>query len=159
VVAGGHQFIHRTEVLNNVGLPDARLFFGFFDPEYILRIKMAGYRLLIDGDLMREYREKAGRLNLKQQRSLVPRYPYDSIWQRYYRTRNYIFMMKTTFQRPELARREALKAIFRTFTSWLRGPRYGAAFTGLQVRGVLDGYLGRMGRTVPPKVKEGKVYD
>lgn len=154
---GGGYFIQRSNIIHSAGLPDARLFFGFFDPEYCLRIRRSGYRLLVDGDLMREYREKAGRLNLKMQHNLVSRYPQTGLWQRYYRTRNYIFMMRQTFQHPELARREALKALGRTFGAWTRGWEYGATFTRLQLRGILDGYRGRLGRTVTPTTQEGKI--
>lgn len=154
-IGSGHQLILRKEAIQTVGLPDTRLFFGLEEIEYCLRIRNAGYRLLVDGDLMREYRARAGRLNLKRQRSLVPRHAYHTIWRQYYSTRNYIFAMNKTFQCPNLARREAFKAFGRTFFSWGRGPRYGAAFTSLQLRGVLDGYLGRMGRTVLPKPKYG----
>ena len=124
--------------------------FGFEEPEYCLRIRNAGYRFLVNGDLMRLYRTKAGRLNLKRRQSPIPHHTYQSIWRQYYSTRNYIFVMNKTFQRPNLARREALKAVGRTFFSWRRGPKYGFAFTNLQLRGVLDGYLSRMGRTVMP---------
>jgi hypothetical protein len=57
-------------------------------------------------------------------------------------------MMRRTFMRPDLARKETVKAIVRTIFSWFRGVRYGAAFSRLQLRAVLDGYRDRMGRTV-----------
>ncbi len=147
--------VHR-KVVETVGLPNGRLFFGYPDLEYCLRIRQAGYRLLVDGRLMWEYRAQTKRLNLEKKRSLLPRRSYSSIWRNYYTTRTYIHMMRYTFQRPELARREALKACGRILFSWARGPRYGAAFSVLQLRGVLDGYLGRLGRTVKPKPKYGE---
>jgi GT2 family glycosyltransferase len=153
IIAGNQQLILRREAIQAVGLPDARLFFGYEEPEYCLRLRRAGYRLLVDGNLMREARARAGRLNLKQRRSLRPRVSLNDIWRQYYSTRNYIFMMRQTFQRPDLAQREALKAIGRALFSWRRGPKYGTAFASLQLRGVLDGYVSRMGRTVLPKPK------
>jgi hypothetical protein len=102
---------------------------------------------------MREYREKKGHLNWRRPRTVRPRHPYRGVWRQYYSTRNYIFAMRRTFDRPRLARREAVKAVARTCSSWCRGPRYGFAFTRLQLRGVFDGYRGRMGRTVLPMAK------
>ena len=154
VIAGNQQLILRRDVIKTVGWPDTRLFFGLEEPEYCLRIRRAGYRLLVDGQLMREARARAGRLNLKQPRSLRPCASRGEIWRQYYSTRNYIFMMRQTFHRSDLARRESLKAIGRALFSWGRGPRYGATFTRLQLRGLLDGYLNRMGRTVLPRTKE-----
>jgi GT2 family glycosyltransferase len=152
-IGGNSQLIMRSAAIQQVGLPDIRLFFGSYEPEYCHRIRRAGYRLLVDGDLMWKHREKAGRLQLQLSRALVSRYSLDTIWRRYYRTRNYIFMMKYTFQRPDLARRETVKALIRAVFSWARGPRYGSAFTHLQIQGIIDGYRGRMGRTVGSKAK------
>ncbi|MCL4708221.1 glycosyltransferase [bacterium] len=153
-IGTGQQLIVSREVIKTVGLPNSRLFFGFYDPEYCLRIRRAGYRLLVEGELMHKYREKTGRLNLIVKRSLLPRHSDNSLWRRYYVTRNYIFMMQQTFKRPDLARREALKALGRTLSAWGRGPRYAVAFSQLQLRGIFDGYCGRLGRTVLPKAKK-----
>jgi hypothetical protein len=62
-------------------------------------------------------------------------------------------MMKHTFHRPDLARREAFKALGRSLFAWIKGPKYGLEFSLLQARGVWDGYRGRLGRTVMPKPK------
>ena len=154
-VGGNQQLILRREVIQAVGLPDARLFFGLEEIEYCLRIRRAGYHLLVDGGLMQAKRAMFDRLNMKQPRltAAALQKNYSSLWRRYYTTRNYIFTMNETFQRPDLARRETLKSFARAFFSWARGPKYGAAFCNLQMRGVVDGYLGRMGRTVMPNAK------
>lgn len=154
-IGGGLQLILRREAIDRVGLPDRRLFFGFEDPEYCLRLRRAGYRLAVDGDLMRIYREAAGRMGLGAQRTVRPSDSADRLWRRYYGTRNYIHVMRTTFGRPDLARREAARSLMRTVTAWGRGPGYAVRFGGLQLRGVIDGYRGRLGRTVAP---EAKVY-
>ena len=153
VIAGNQQLILSRQMIEQVGVADSRLFFGLYEPEYCLRIRRAGFRLLVDGTTMREHRLRANRLNLKPKRALVPDYPPGRIWQRYYRTRNYIFMMRRTFGRPDLARREAAKALTRSVTAWARGPHYGSQYTPLQLRGIVDGYRDRMGRTVIPLPK------
>jgi hypothetical protein len=76
--------------------------------------------------------------------------PLNQIWRQYYSTRNYIHFMRSEFNNNRLARREARNAILRILKSWTQGPRYGLAFTTLQLRAVLDGYQARMGLTVPP---------
>jgi GT2 family glycosyltransferase len=151
MIGGGQSLIIRKETVDAVGVPDRRFFFGLDDLEYCLRIKRAGYRLLVDGELMREYREKKGHLNWTPPRR--PHRRYDNLWRQYYSTRNYIFAMRYTFGHPGLARRELLKAVARSCCSWGHGLRYGLAFSTLQLRGVVDGYLGRMGRTVIPTPK------
>jgi hypothetical protein len=158
-IGTGHQLMVSRAAVEEAGLPDARLFFGGYDPEYCLRIGRAGYRLLVDGELMRKLRENAGRLGRVSTKSLVSTYAYESLWRRYYRTRNYIFTMRETFRRPDLARREAVKAAGRIAWASARGPRYGARFAYLQTLGVIDGYRGRMGRTVAPALKTSSERD
>jgi glycosyltransferase involved in cell wall biosynthesis len=152
-IGSGQQLITHRSVVERVGLPDERLFFGFYDPLYCLRIRRSGYRLLIDGELMTEYRANAGRLGLDLKPSLGRHRPLESHWRRYYVTRNYTYMMRRTFARPDLARREALKAVLRSAAAWRYGPRYALHFGRLQLRGVVDGYRGRLGRTVEPVPK------
>jgi GT2 family glycosyltransferase len=152
-IGQNNSFTLRKEAVASVGLPNADLFFGYPDLEYCLRIRRAGYRLLVDGKLMYEHRARDGRLNLVKKQTLLPSRSYNSIWRNYYTTRSYIFMMTQIFKRSDLARREALKAAGRILMSWTRGLKYGAAFTGYELRGVVDGYLGRLGQTVTPKPK------
>lgn len=154
-IGGGLQLIVRREAIGRVGLPNRRLFFGFEDPEYCLRVRRAGYRLWVDGELMRIYREAAGRIGLELRRAVAPFHSADRLWRRYYVTRNYIHVMRRTFNRPDLARREAARAVLRTMAAWRRGPGYALRFGRLQLRGLLDGYRGRLGCTVAP---EAKVY-
>jgi len=153
VIGGSGQMIVRRETIERVGLPAKELFFGYPDVEYCLRIRKAGFKILIDGDLMMSYRVAANRLNIAQQRLLIPRRRYESIWRNYYTSRNYIYMMKNTFHRPDLAGREIFRALVRSVFSWFRGVRYGAAFTTLQSRAVFDGIFGRLGRRIPPGAK------
>ncbi len=153
IIAGNQQLILSRSMIEQVGVADRRLFFGLYEPEYCLRIRKAGYDLLVDGAIMREQREQSNRLNLEIKHAAVAQYPLHMIWQRYYRTRNYIFMMRRTFGRPDLARRETAKAMARSLTAWTRGWAYGRCFFPLQIRGIRDGYRGRMGRTVLPRPK------
>lgn len=152
-LGGNSHLTVRKEVIAQIGTPEKAFFFGFYDPLYCLRMAQAGWFLMVDGDLMRISREQANRLDLQRHRSVVPSDPYTAIWRRYYVSRNYIYRMRRTFDRPDLARRETGKALLRSATSWARGPRYGAHYTHLQMKGVLDGYAGRLGRRVEPQPK------
>lgn len=153
MIGGNQHLIIPREIVEFVGPPNGRLFFGYPDLEFSLRIRMAGFSLYVDGDLMREYRRQAGRLNLQRRRSLVPRRSYDNIWRNYYTTRNYLYMMHHTFRRPDLVRRELAKISLRTLAAWVRGPRYGARFLRFQIMGIVDGYRGRLGPRVEPTLK------
>ncbi|HEX6202370.1 MAG TPA: glycosyltransferase [Thermoanaerobaculia bacterium] len=156
VVGGGHALMLHRRAVAAAGLPDERLFFGLEEIEYCLRVRRCGLRLLVDGQRMHEHRRMAGRLEHTVRRSALPGAVRSTLWRRYYTTRNYIFLMRETFGRPDLARREAGRAVVRAAAGFLRGPRYGLAFAPLQLAAVADGYRGRMGRTVAPQPKPGR---
>lgn len=136
------------------GPPDGRLFFGYPDLEHCLRIRRAGFRLAVNGELMYQNRQLTGRTEIGQQpRSVVPHRPESAVWRNYYTTRNYIWMMRKEFDRPGLARREALKSLGRAGASWRKGFRYGSEYVPLQLRGILDGYRSRLGPVIQPRTK------
>jgi glycosyltransferase involved in cell wall biosynthesis len=150
-IGGNGTFLVHRRAFTAVDPPSEALFFGLEESEYCLRIRRAGLRILIDGDQMLESRQRAGRLNMRSKADLRRTWSVPQAHRpprQYYSTRNYIFMMRKTFARPDLARREALKSVGRCGHAWLRGPAYGTRFTRLQLRGILDGYRGRMGATV-----------
>lgn len=154
--AGGNsQLLLRAEAVETIGLPDETLFFGLEEIEYCLRLRRQGYGLWVDGDLLFEYRTLAGRLGATPRRRAVTPLSRGQIWRQYYHTRNTIHLMRRTFDHPQLARREAVRALARALLSFRRGLGFGARFAVLQLRGVIDGYRDRMGRTVEPTVKEG----
>ena len=156
IVGGNNLMTVRRATIDRVGTPDPALFFGFWDPLYCLRIRQAGFRLLVDGDLMYEWRRELSRLDLESSRSLVPRDPASGLWRRYYVTRNYIYRMRHTFGRPDLARRMATRAAAKSVTAFARGPRFGARYASFSARGIVDGYRGRLGRNVEPQAKTSK---
>jgi len=155
-VGGNSLLTVRSSVIDAIGTPDPRFFFGFYDPLYCLRAKQAGFRVVVDGSLLHDYRAAAGRMDLHRSRNLVPAEPASGVWRRYYVTRNYIHRMRRTFDRPDLARREAAKAIARSVTAFGRGPRFGVRYSRLQLRGVADGYRDRLGRRVDPHAKTSR---
>lgn len=145
--------IINSEAVAAVGIPDERLFFGFEDLDYCLRLKRKGYRILIDGDGFLERRFAWRRTKQKRPRKLVHLRDEHEIWRNYYSTRNYIWMMNRKFARPDLAIREVGRALVRAAVGYKRGWRYGWAHFQMQGGGIIDGYLGRTGRRVLPVAK------
>ena len=147
-VPGSCQMILSSKAIRATGWPDERLFWGLEDYEYCLRLRREGYRIYAPGARMLENRRRAGRLDLQTGRSSVPKMLPKELPRAYYSTRNYVFLMRQTFGRPDLARRRMTKEAVRSAASWLRGPRFGASYTGWQLRAVRDALVGNMGRTV-----------
>lgn len=149
-IAGSSQLLLHRRAIEKAGLPDRRLFFGFEEPEYCLRIRQSGLRLIVDGDLMKEYRALANRMNLPARKRFQLNRSYETLWRQYYATRNYIYVMQNRFTRPDLARREVMKATARSLIGWRYGIRFGIRLGYVQVRAIFDGFRGRVGRTILP---------
>lgn len=149
VIPGGGVLLLRREAVEKVGLPRAELFWGLEDVEYSLRLRAAGFRLVIDGEQLREQRVASQRVDYRPKRSLVPRIEIHRLARHYYTTRNYVYLMRHVFSRPDLARREIGRGVVRCAAAWLRGPRFGSAFTACQWSAVQDGMRSRMGFTRP----------
>jgi GT2 family glycosyltransferase len=147
-VAGKDHPIFRRGAVEATGLPEPGLFWGYEDYGYCLRVRHAGFRILCDGDLMRERRRRDGRTGYRPRRSAVPREAKTVLPRDYYTSRNYIHLMRHTFNRPDLARREAIRLMVKAAASWSRGPGFGAACTRLYLRAIRDGYRDRMGATL-----------
>jgi glycosyltransferase involved in cell wall biosynthesis len=149
-IAGNQQWMVRRQAVEAVGLPNAKLFFGFEELEYCLRMRLEGYRLLVDGELMLESRARFGRLGLTERQAWVGLGTNSTAWSRrqYYSTRNYIYMMNHIFRHPELSRKQAFKAIAKACLSYAKLTKHGIEYSNLQLRAIWDGYSGRMGRTI-----------
>jgi glycosyltransferase involved in cell wall biosynthesis len=152
VTGTGLQFVVRREVIEKVGTSREDLFFGREDELFCLRMVRSGWNLLADGELWAETRDEKAR-KFGPPRTFRRHLEQSPAWRGYYATRNYIAEMRRTFGRPDLARREIWRAGARSAAAWLSGPRYGMEVTRLQVRAVIDGYRGRLGRTVQPVPK------
>jgi glycosyltransferase involved in cell wall biosynthesis len=154
VTGTGMQLIVRREVIETVGTYHEDLFVHHVDETFCLRMVRSGWRLLAEGELMTQTRAAKAARGLSQPGFVRPHLRFLPAWRTYYSTRNYIAEMRRTFGRPDLARREVARAAARSAFAWLGGPRYGAETTRLQVRAVLDGYRGRLGRTIEPVPKD-----
>jgi|3_EtaG_2_1085321.scaffolds.fasta_scaffold72668_2 GT2 family glycosyltransferase len=62
-IPGGHNFIVNSQVVKEGVLPTAKLFFGFEELDFCLKMKNKGFNLYIDGERILNNRIKAGYSN------------------------------------------------------------------------------------------------
>jgi GT2 family glycosyltransferase len=153
-IPGGGLPMVSSEAIASVGVPDERIFFGFEDMDYCIRLKKEGFRLLIDGDMFLNRRFAWRRIKHRIPRSIVRLRDHSQIWRSYYSTRNYIWIMNRKCARPDLAAREVGRALVRAALGYRRGWRYGCAHLKMQRGAIIDGYLGRTGRRIVPDTKK-----
>ena len=144
-LGGGSQPIYLLEALVATGATRPDLFFGYEELELGLRLRALGYDLLVPGDVLRESRSRLDRLGIsgRQVNSIRVRAP----WRCYYSSRNLTWIARshghpsapivTTLRLVTAAARDAVV-------------RHDLRSAALTLRGLLDGWRGRLGRTIDP---------
>lgn len=144
---GGNVFpMYRCRAVKEVGTFDPRLFWGFEEGEYGLRLRKAGRSLYVCGGLALDYREHTGQLNRRS--TDVRSAPNKAAWRRYYGVRNAVVLGKRygRFWTPLLV---GLGGALRGVVGLARLGRPMSEVV-LPARGALDGLIGRLGLTVDP---------
>lgn len=147
---GGNQLpLYSVHAVREAGVFDERLFFGFDDLEYGLRLRASGYRIYAHGELWRRNRAQAGRTGLRGR----PGWTLDEpTWRRYYSLRNLIVILRR-HRRPVTAVRLAARSVAKPMLNLPRSPRRAVRHLRLTCRAIGDAYLGHMGLTVAPQAK------
>ena len=145
-IANGQLPIYAVAALREVGVFDGRLFFGWEDLEYGLRLRRCGWRLVISAPITLRVRQLHDRTGLGT-RARGPGLPP---WRRYYSTRNLIAISRAHAS-PIAPWSSLLHSglISSIRTLFIRRRPHEALMT---LRGALDGALGRTGRIVTPHV-------
>jgi GT2 family glycosyltransferase len=103
-IAGGMcKIVNATAIQKDNILPNEKLFYGFEELEFDLRLKNAGYSLLTDKDLYKRNRINANRIGFQLKRG--KKKEYSRLWREYYSTRNMLYI---------LHQHKSTKAVFTT---------------------------------------------
>lgn len=146
---GGNQFpMLRVATVRDVGVFRGALFWGLDDLDYGLRMRSAGYRVLVSGELVRWAREFHGRLGLEQPGAAVgtSRRP----WRQYYTLRNLVDILRRNGLHGVALRVMATRGVGKSTANLLRHPSRDRGVWRLSLRAVRDGWRGALGRTIDP---------
>lgn len=134
----------RVEAVRTVGTLDARLFFGFSEVEYGLRLRNAGRTLYANPELWK-------RLGRKTAITAGPRFGLrPANWRRYYSLRNQVYVLRSNGH-PRVALRVGLvRGLLKPLLHLPIRPRAAISHLRLGWPAVRDGWRGRLGRTIDP---------
>lgn len=142
----GNLPLYSVAAIRDMGTFEPKLFFGFTELEYGLRLRRSGFHLFAHGEMWRARREQSGRIGL----DLQPSRKCSPNWKRYYVIRNYTYMMRR-FGRWDLALKQAaIQTVLKPAFTMLSNPRLAIRGFRLGMKASVDGLLGRMGRRVEP---------
>jgi hypothetical protein len=145
-VAGNQLPTIRVAAIREIGTFDPKLFFGFDDLDFCLRLRKHGYRVYTDG---RE--TMLARLAFGRQGDDVGAPPRRvNPWRRYYAVRNHIVVMMRYVSQPRALALTIAQLVGRPVSD-LRNRREGTrALVVAGVRGSVDAWAGRLGRRFEP---------
>jgi GT2 family glycosyltransferase len=133
-------------------LPTADLFFGFEDLDFSLSLKRAGFNIITSGDIHLKHRELAGRMRMSKK--VQVKRNKESLWREYYSVRSLAYILlyrqKTFFGFMVFILRNLLKSFF----VFKYGFKYGRKASYFILKGLFDGFFGRMGMRLLPKEKK-----
>lgn len=147
-VAGGQLPLISVAAIRSAGPFRGDLFFGFDDLEFGLRVRDAGWRIVLDGDLAHWSRERAGRLGprvggARLTRAGVP-------WRRYYSVRNLVAIERWHGTLWGAVRVSLAVGLAKPLLMCARAPRQNWPHLVFGLRAIRDAWTGRMGRRVNP---------
>lgn len=145
---GGNQFpCYRVGAIRYVGPPRADLFFGFDDLELGLRLRRAGFDLLVDGEDWGLRRRAMGRAGMTARQAAAVR--RRSSWRRYYGSRNLVWLSLNYGARGAALVTLARSSVLAGLADAWRARSFAAASPAL--RGGLHGWRSKLGRTILPE--------
>lgn len=146
---GGGQFpLLRAGVLRDVGVFRDDLFWGLDDLDFGLRVRRAGYRMVLSGELTHWAREFHGRLGVGATSASVSM--SQPPWRRYYTLRNLIDILRRHDRSLLAARVAVTRGVGKATIHLARHPRSGWPLLRLTMLAVRDGWSGRLGRRIEP---------
>jgi GT2 family glycosyltransferase len=143
-VAGGMCKIVNADVVkkHNI-LPDEKLFYGFEELDFDLRVKKVGYALIADAQLYKRNRIHHNRIGFKVKRG--QKKVTDRLWREYYSTRNLLIILHKQHAITSL-----ILFLLRSFLKSVIGIRYGLNYGSKNFRyinlGILHFIAGRKGK-------------
>jgi len=159
-ITGGGLPAYRVGAVRDVGVFLSKLFFGFEELEYGLRLTKLGHALLADGEQWerrKTVKRKLGLLPSEQaseaRSSNTNLKVAEPSWRRYYSLRNLIFVLRLHHASGTAMRVAVTRGILKPLANLVTSPRLAWANLRFNWKAIRDGWQGRMGRTMTPEQK------
>ncbi|MFD2518539.1 glycosyltransferase family 2 protein [Salinimicrobium flavum] len=147
-VAGGQMMIVNSDVVKEGILPTQKLFFGFEELDFCLKVKEQGYRIVFDGERIKKERIARGDTH--------PDYKWQGktfgnkelVWRQYYSIRNMLYILKSRHIYTGYIY-YSVRNIFKILASYKYGLNYGTQVLRLYKKAFwhhLNGKYGYQGR-------------
>jgi GT2 family glycosyltransferase len=142
-IAGNMSKIINADVcLKGKVYPDEKLFFGFEELDFDLRLQKSGYVLLVDKELYKKHRIYYNRIDIIHKRG--KKKDINKLWREYYSTRNsMIILWKNAFYQALFF--SFFRFFIKLFISFRYGLRYGILTCQMIIKAVFHFLIGKRG--------------
>ncbi len=143
-VSGGRQMIVSKKVVDKGILPSEKLFFGFEELDFCLKVKQGGFRIIFDGEKIKVGRSEMGNNDPNYKWKGNRNKNVDAIWRQYYSSRN---MLSILFRHGFVIAYfyNLFKILFKPFYSLRFGYSYGLKAFKVYWGAILDHLRNRFG--------------
>jgi len=143
-IAGGMtKIVSGPMILKHNILPEEKLFFGFEELDFDLKVKNKGYKLLVDKELFWKHRVHANRVDYK--RNYLEKKNASLLWRNYYSVRNLLFICFKNHLYSALLI-HFTKALFKPFYNLRYGLAYFRKSFIVNYLGTYHFFIGRLGK-------------
>lgn len=142
-VAGNQTMIVNADVVRMGILPDENLFFGFEELDFCMKVKKAGFKIMVSSELFIRAREKYNRLNYK--RPLYIKKDLAMLRRQYYSMRNLLVILKR--ERLYIAYVYTIgKGMLKSLLGFCYGWKYGSTNFSMVFWGIVHSVNGTMNK-------------
>jgi GT2 family glycosyltransferase len=149
-IAGGGTMVFNTALIKQGILPNDSLFFGYEELEFCLKIKKAGFDILVDGDYYYQLKIES----IKPERSRFEKIGFNlrenCLWREYYSVRNMLYILHSNSAHSGMIL-FCLRLIFKVFFSFSKGYKFGIRYTKIIFNGLKDFNQKKFGMTLVPE--------
>lgn len=145
LVPGGHSMLVNAEVVKQKVFPEEKLFFGFEELDFCLKVQKKGFKIVVDSEDWRKENSDAGNTaaNFKWKSSSFGN--PSLLWRNYYSTRNLLYIYSKNFYYfPFLFL--LFKSIFKSAAGFRYGVDYGRKNLSTQWKAIFHFFAGRFGQ-------------
>jgi GT2 family glycosyltransferase len=140
--------LYLAGALRQSGGFDPQLFFAFEELELGLRLRDAGHRLYVHGELA----SRIPNSRSSRERSHKPAVGLGPVtWRRYYSLRNLLCILIRHGERGSAIRVAVVRGVGKPIVNMPRSPGLALAHLRLNLRAIADAKAGRLGRTLEPE--------
>lgn len=146
-IGGGHNLLINAHAIrmSNI-LPDVVLFYGFEEFDFLQRLKIQGFKILISGQSLYEHRKLKNRLGPQKLYNFLPKKINHSLNRKYYSDRNLIYILFYNLNKPLAGCMVIFRILIKSIFGFFGGFKSGVYNFKISIIAIYDGIFKRMGQ-------------